>query len=111
MISLYAKTDDEEISAAFQELGPAQEIKQITFPWKGQEVLCDITGWQNEPEPQKTPAFAQPITDSGDAQAILIYGGEGGVMIKPSSLKEPWNPQSPHQERRVYLVVSASCLL
>lgn len=111
MISLYVKTDEEEISAAFQELGPARIIDKVLLQLKGQDVLCDITGWNNEPTPSPTSALAQPITDSGDAQAILIHGGDGGVLFKPTSIHEPWNPHSPHQERRAYLVVSKECLV
>lgn len=106
MITLYVKLGDEDICAAFQELGPGRKIQQVMMFRKGQDVLCDVTGWRSDAEASTIPAVAQRITDSGDAVATLIHGGDLGILLKPSDIEEPWNPESPHQEQRAYLVVS-----
>lgn len=106
MITLYVKLGDEEICAAFQELSPPKKVKQIMVFEKGQEILCDVTGWKSDPEPSPISALAQRVTDSGDAQAILIHGGDLGILLKPAHLHEPWNPSSPNQELRAYMVIS-----
>ena len=104
MVTIYVQYKDEEICAAFQELAPCQMIKQVRISIRAQEVLCDITGWGAQGMP--SPVYAQKITDSGDAQAVLIYGGECGIILKPSTITEPWNPDSPLQDHRAYMVVS-----
>jgi hypothetical protein len=106
LVTLYVRLGDEEICATFQELSSPSKVKQIMIFEKGQEILCDVTGWKSEPEPSPTPAFAQKVTDSGDAQAILIHGGDLGILLKPENLNEHWNPESPNQIHRAYMVVS-----
>lgn len=111
MITLYVKLGDEDICAAFQELSPPKAVKQVMIYEKGQEVLCDVVGWKSDPEPSPTPALAQRVTDSGDAQAILIRGGNLGILFKPAHIQEPWNPKSPNQEHRAYLVIAGESAL
>ena len=106
MITLYVKFEDEDICAAFQELGPPRRINRVVIYQGGKSVLCDVTGWKSDPTPSPTPALAQKITDSGDAQAILIHGGDLGILLKPAILDEPWDPSSPNQEPRAYMVIS-----
>ncbi|MBI1870349.1 MAG: hypothetical protein HYS07_04050 [Chlamydiae bacterium] len=107
MIKLYIKIAEEEMSAVFQDLSPPKAVKQILMFQKGKDTLCDIVGWSNIPTSSPTPAYAQRITDSGDAQAVLVHGGDAGVLLKPTDIHEPWNPQSPHQDHRPYLVISS----
>ncbi|MBI1884293.1 MAG: hypothetical protein HYS08_08845 [Chlamydiae bacterium] len=104
MITLYIKIGEEEISAVFQDLSPPRKVKQIPLEKRGEEVFYHVTGWSNPSSPAS--AFAQRITDSGDAQAILIHGGDAGILLKPTNLTEDWNPESPQQEQRPYLVLS-----
>src|SRR5574341_1988425 len=111
MVTLYVKLGEEEICAAFQELSPPRKVRQIMVFEKGQEILCAVTGWKSEPEPSPTPAFAQEVTDSGDAPAILIHGGDLGIILKPATLNEPWNPESPNQIHRAYMVVSKDSVI
>jgi hypothetical protein len=107
LITIYARIQEEETCAVFQELGPPQKVKQVLISYRGEDTWFDVTGWNSQsPEPM-TSAIAQKIADSGDAQAILIYGGDSGILIKPSDLKEAWDLTSPRQEQRAYMVVAS----
>ena len=107
MITIYARIQEEEICAVFQELGPPQKIKQVLLSYRGEDKWFDVTGWNRTPVDSATTAIAQKIADSGDAQAILIYGGDSGILLKPSDLTEAWDLSSPRQEQRAYMVVAS----
>lgn len=107
MVRIYVKLPEEEFSVVFQELGPSQPVRGVVLSKGGKDVLYEVTGWTSTPVDAPAPAMAQPVADSGDARAILIYGGDLGVLLKPASVKEEWNPSSPNQERRPYILVSS----
>ena len=43
------------------------------------------------------------MEDSGAGIAVLVYGGLWGVRLKPVSLVEEWNLDSPQQWGEPYL--------
>ena len=60
----------------------------------GQEALCEVTGWSSQ---GPCPAYAVVVEDSGDGQALLVFGGEEGVRLKPASTEEPFDLANPSQ--------------
>ena len=91
----------------FQEMGPAVVVREICYYRKGPKPQwCAITGWSIEDGGKPCPALAQKIGDSGDGEAILIYGGNGGLRLSFSHNIAPWSLDDPNQWGEPYLVYS-----
>ena len=67
--------------------------------------IYDVTGWSDEHGGSPTPALYAPISDSGQARAHLIYGGDYGVRLKPAEIDEAWDIASPNQFGEPYLIL------
>jgi hypothetical protein len=46
-----------------------------------------------------------PVSDSGQAEVYLVYGGDWGIRLKPESVTEGWNIESPNQHGEPYLML------
>ena len=68
--------------------------------------IYEVTGWDSEDEGTPCPAMYVPISDSGQAEAHLICGGDWGVRLKPLSSDEEWDLGSLHQWGEPYLVLT-----
>lgn len=87
----------------FQESGPTREIHEIRYYRKSPEPFwCSISGWTTDNRP--CPALAQRIGDSGDGEAILIYGGNAGLRLKRLGDAGDWSLENIGQWGEPYLV-------
>ena len=66
--------------------------------------VYQVTGWSSEGEGTPCPARYVPVSDSGQAVAHLVYGGDWGVRLKPADGDEEWDIDSPNQWGEPYLV-------
>lgn len=69
-----------------------EQPKAVSSVWtsdsQGKDAWCDVTGWSaNGP----CPAKAVIVEDSGDGQALLIFGGEEGIRLRRTQHKTSWN--------------------
>lgn len=91
----------------FKELGPVRRATQVkSYERSPKGEWCDIVGWSDDPEHPMCSAFAQPVEDSGAGLAHLVFGGIGGVRLKPASLQEEWSLKSSNQWGEPYLLLS-----
>lgn len=67
-----------------------------------------IIGWSSKGDGTPCAANYVPISDSGQAVAHLIYGGDWGVRIKLISNDEKWDINSPNQWGEPYLILTDS---
>jgi hypothetical protein len=51
------------------------------------------------------------VEESGDGVALLIYGGSGGVRMKPLEDETQWDPGSLKQWGETHLVYPADCFI
>ena len=58
------------------------------------EGLCDITGWS---EKGPCPAYAVLVEDSGEGRALLVFGGDQGVRLKPTEPDAPFDLNNSSQ--------------
>jgi hypothetical protein len=65
-----------------------------------------VTGWSSEGSGGPCPAMYAPVSDSGQAVAHLVYGGDWGVRLKPVDSDEEWDVNSPSQWGEPYLVLT-----
>ena len=74
---------------------PQAVAKVVASDPQGKDYMCDVTGWSSEEGP--CPAYAVLVEDSGEGVAMLVYGGDEGIRLKPAELGEEWDLASPHQ--------------
>jgi hypothetical protein len=64
-----------------------------------------VTGWSSEGDGTPVDAMYAPVSDSGQARAHLIYGGDWGLRLKPVDLDETWDIGSANQFGEPYLIL------
>ena len=47
-----------------------------------------------------------PVSDSGQAVAHLVYGGDWGIRFRPDDSGEPWSVDSADQWGEPYLILT-----
>ena len=73
-----------------------------TMGQNGEDGMFQVTGWSPI---GPIPAYAALVEDSGDGVALLVYGGEEGVRLKPQDSSEGWNLESSDQWGDVLLLL------
>ena len=73
---------------------PVRVSRVLASDPNDREAMCNVTGWSAA---GPCPAYAVLVEDSGDGLAMLIYGGEEGIRLKPEGNRENWNLDDPHQ--------------
>lgn len=98
---------EQSICARFKEAGPARSVVQIkVFERKPEGEWCWVTGWGDDIDQPCCPAQAQLVEDSGAGLSYLIFGGLGGIRLKPISVVEEWNITSAEQWGEPYLLLA-----
>ena len=54
----------------------------------GQDVWCDVTGWENGGPCQAMAALSE---DSGEGVVLLVYGGSEGLRLRPVGTDSEWD--------------------
>ena len=73
---------------------PAEVSSVMAADPQDTEHMCDVTGWSSS---GPCPAFAALVEDSGEGIAMLVYGGDEGIRLKPADCQEGWDLNSPRQ--------------
>ena len=68
--------------------------------------IYEVTGWSSEGDGSPVPAMYAPVSDSGQAEAHLIYGGDWGVRLRPADSGEEWDLASANQWGTPYLMLT-----
>ena len=98
---------EQSVCARFKEAGQARRAVQINiFERKSEGEWCWVTGWTDDPGCSCCPAQAQRVEDSGAGLAYIIFGGIGGIRLKPVSLAEAWDVNSANQWGEPYLLLA-----
>ena len=83
------------VNKIFHALDIPIPITNIIAPNRfGLEVECFITGWSFEGE---CTAYAVLVEDSGEGRVLLVYGGNNGIRLQPTTLGRPWDIKDPCQ--------------
>ena len=95
---------ESSVFARFKETGPAKQVSQIkSYDRRPEGEWCWVTGWTNDPEAPHCPAYTQPVEDSGAGLTNLVFGGLWGIRLRPVTIDEEWNLESPNQWGEPYL--------
>lgn len=68
--------------------------------------VYEVTGWSSEDDGSPCPAAYVPVSDSGQAEAHLITGGDWGVRMRPLGSTEGWDIDNPEQWGEPFLWLS-----
>ena len=69
--------------------------------------LCAVTGWSSAESGPETPAYAVQIEDSSEGRALLVYGGDWGVRLRPAGSDAPWSIEDAEQWGETHLVLAS----
>ena len=67
---------------------PYEITRLVTMRRDGSDGPCAVTGWSAD---GACPAYAAKVWDSGDGVALLVYGGDEGIRLKPAGSNAPWD--------------------
>jgi len=83
------------LNRVFSALAVSDQVFRVeTSGIHGELGLFDVTGWSLE---GPCPAYAVIVEDSGEGRALLIYGGDDGIRLRPADSQSPWNLEDVHQ--------------
>ena len=83
------------MTRGFSALGEPRPVSRVrTTGPDGEEGVCEVVGWSPD---GPAPAYAVLVDDSGEGAALLVYGAEEGIRLKPKGSPEAWSLESPHQ--------------
>ena len=93
----------EALTLMFNGLAEPVPVSRVRTPGlDGPEVLCAVTGWSQEGPCQ---AYSAPVEESGEGEAILVFGGDQGIRLRPLESDAEWDLTSPEQWGEVCLLL------
>ena len=93
----------------FETQGQPRSVEMITVPNIPQgNVPHDVVGWCSDDGGSICNVTAIPVGDSGLGQVTMIYGGDNGIRLRPSSSKSSWSLDATDQSGEPYLLLSTS---
>ena len=89
----------------FSTVDEARRVRQVRLYHESDAGrFYDVAAWHNEDEP--SPALGVAVEDSGEGRAYLIYGGNGGLRIRPAESNHPWDLDAPDQWGRSHMLLA-----
>jgi hypothetical protein len=96
----------------------AQQVyKNLGLPYRVTQVRIyegepdgaphDVTGWSSTDGGTPVDAYAVPIEDSSAGAAVLVYGGDWGVRLRPAGSDQPWSIDDADQFGETHLVLAS----
>lgn len=65
-----------------------------------------VTGWSSEGGGRPCPAYAVRVEDSGSGGAVLVYGGDLGLRLRPAGSNAGWDLSAEDQWGETHLVIA-----
>ena len=91
------------VTRSFQTIGDPRPISKVAaFAPDGTEGVYEVVGWSSE---GVVTAFAAMVDDSGEGAALLIYGGEEGIRLRPQDSADDWCLEDASQWGEVFLLL------
>jgi len=93
----------------FETQGQPRSVEMITVPNIPQRnVPHDVVGWCSDDGGSICNVTAIAVGDSGLGQVTMIYGGDNGIRLRPSSSNSTWSLDATDQSGEPYLLLSTS---
>lgn len=93
------------LQLVFSQLEAPRPVRQVRLYHRvAGGALYDVTGWTAEEAP--CPALCAVVEDSGQGRAFLVYGGEGGLRLRPAGSGAPWELSASDQWGESHLLLA-----
>ena len=93
----------------FETQGKPRSVKMITVPnIPESDVPHDVVGWCSDDGGSICNVTAIAVGDSGLGQVTMIYGGDNGIRLRPSSSRSVWSLDATDQSGEPYILLSTS---
>jgi len=90
----------------FETQGKSRSVKMITVPnIPESDVPHDVVGWCSDDGGSICNVTAVAVGDSGLGQVRMIYGGDNGIRLRPSSSKSTWSLEAMDQSGEPYILL------
>ena len=93
----------------FERQGKPRSVEMITVPnIPESNVPHDVVGWCSDDGGSICNVTAIAVGDSGLGQVTMIYGGDNGIRLRPSSSRSVWSLDATDQSGEPYILLSTS---
>jgi len=93
----------------FETQGKSRSVPMITVPnIPESDAPHDVVGWCSDEGGSTCNVTAVAVGDSGLGQVTMIYGGDNGIRLRPSSSKSAWSLDATDQSGEPYILLSTS---
>ena len=93
----------------FETQSKSRSVKMITVPnIPESNVPHDVVGWCSDDGGSICNVTAVAVGDSGLGQVMMIYGGDHGIRLRPSSSKSIWGLNATDQSGEPYVLLPIS---
>ncbi len=93
----------------FETQSKSRSVKMITVPnIPESNVPHDVVGWCSDDGGSICNVTAVAVGDSGLGQVMMIYGGDHGIRLRPSSSKSIWSVNATDQSGEAYVLLPIS---
>ena len=94
---------DLSVSMMYRDITPPREVYCLKYSIQGEEQPVQVVGWDAETH-APCRAFATQVEESGDGMALLVFGGSGGIRLKPLEDETDWKLDDANQSGETHLV-------
>ena len=93
----------------FETQGKSRSVEIITVPnIPESDAPHDVIGWCSSDGGSACDVTAVAVGDSGLGQVRMIYGGDHGIRLRPSSSKSIWSLDANDQSGEPYVLLPIS---
>ena len=110
--NIYLEIDENDNSEympmqVFEALADPVPVRRLRLFEPGREPgVYEVTGWSSEDGGSPCPAMYAPVSDSGQAEAYLVFGGDWGVRFRPEGSAEAWDAANGEQWGEPFLALT-----
>ena len=96
------------VTRSFQTMEDPRPVSRVVaYAPDGSEGTFEVVGWSEE---GPGTAFAALVDDSGEGSALLVYGGEEGIRLRPMGSPLDWFLEEPSQWGEPFLLLAHDTL-
>ena len=93
----------------FETQGKSRSVEMITVPnIPESDAPHDVVGWCSHDGGSACDVTAVAVGDSGLGQVRMIYGGDHGIRLRPSSSASIWSLDATDQSGEPYILLPIS---
>ena len=110
--NIYLEIDENDNSEympmqVFEALADPVPVSRVRLFEPGREHgVYEVTGWSSERDGSPCPAMYAPVSDSGQAEAYLVFGGDWGVRFKSEGSLADWDTANGDQWGEPFLALT-----